>query len=89
MRLRILVKMVVASVIGVLSAWYIVHDYAKWRALGRDAYLSFHGRTFDTHIAATSSVTGITSGIFAIAIIGAYEGVVALVMKLVSRSPDG
>jgi hypothetical protein len=88
MRLRILVKMAVAGVIGILSAWFIAHDYANWRALGRDAYLSFHGHIFDTHIATPSSLTGLTAGILAISMIGAYEGVVALVMKLVSRSPD-
>jgi hypothetical protein len=89
MKLRILVKMAVASVIGISSAWFIVHNYAYWRALGREAYLSFHGHIFDTNIAAPSSATGMTSGIFAIAMIGAYEGVVALVMKLLSRSSDG
>ena len=68
--------MAVASLFGGLASWFVALDYAKWRALGRDAFLSFNGRRFDEHIAAPSSGAILVAGISAVAAIGAYEGVV-------------
>jgi len=89
MRLGVIARLVVASLVGVLASWFVAHDYAKWRALGREAFLSFQSRRFDEHIAASSSGTSLTLGILAVAVIAAYEGMVALVLKLLSRPPAG
>jgi hypothetical protein len=88
MRVRVIVRMAVASLFGGLTSWFISLDYAKWRTLGREAFLSFNGRRFDEHIAAPSSGAVLIAGISAVAAIGAYEGVVVLVMKLLSRPPE-
>jgi len=83
-----MVRLAVASLAGVLVSWYIGRDYARWHSLGREAFLSFQSRRFDEHFAAPSPGTALACWILVVAAIGAYEGVVALVTKLVSRSPD-
>jgi hypothetical protein len=85
MKLHVIVRIAAASLVGVLNSWFVAHDYAKWRALGREAFLTFQSHRFDDYIAAPSSGTSLITGILAVAAIAAYEGLVALVTTLLSR----
>jgi hypothetical protein len=44
-------KLFFAIVLGVLSGQAMARDYAKWHALGRDAFLADQANRFDQHIA--------------------------------------
>jgi hypothetical protein len=86
MKPLILIRMVAASLVGVLSAVFVAHDYEKWRALGREAFLAEQAHRFDARIASQSSSHLVILVLEAVLIIGLYEGVVVLITKLTSRS---
>ncbi len=88
MKLVILIRLFVASLAGVLSALFVAHDYEKWRALGREAFLAEQAHRFDVRIASQSSGAVTMAAVGAVLMIAFYEGVVALITKLTSRS-DG
>jgi len=54
MKLTYVIRFLLAIAFGVLFGQHVQRDYEKWHALGRDAYLSYQGRRFDTHMAQPS-----------------------------------
>jgi hypothetical protein len=84
MKRVIVIRLSVASLFGALSAVFVGHDYEKWRALGREAFLAEQAHRFDTHMASPSWSSGFAAGLGGLMIIGIYEGIVALGVKLTS-----
>lgn len=85
MKLRTIVRLVLATLIGILFGAFVAHDYDKWHTLGRDAFLSHQSHRFDVYMASPSAGSSIAAGVRAIVMIALYEGAVAAVLKLVSR----
>ena len=71
-------------VIGVLFGWYIHHDYLRWHARGKEAFLAFSADTFKRNmdypkpLAATVAATLIIAAL----VFGVYELLAALFSKL-------
>jgi hypothetical protein len=51
MKSAYVIRFLLAIAFGVLFGQYVQHDYEKWHALGRDAFLSYQGHRFDTYMA--------------------------------------
>jgi hypothetical protein len=51
MKLTYVIRFLLAIAFGVSFELRVRHDYEKWHALGRDAFLSYQGHRFDTYIA--------------------------------------
>jgi hypothetical protein len=51
MKSAYVIRFLLAIALGVLFGQYVQHDYEKWHALGRDAFLSYQGHRFDTYMA--------------------------------------
>src|SRR5580700_420865 len=55
MKLRYVIRFLLAIAFGVLLGQYVQRDYEKWHAQGRDAFLSYQGHRFDTFMAQPSA----------------------------------
>ena len=82
----VLIRVLVASLVGVLAAWFVDHDYEKWHALGREAFLVEQAHRFDTRMDPPSTSSVVASGICGVLFVAVYEGVVAAITKLTSRA---
>jgi hypothetical protein len=86
MKVPTIVRMVLATLVGVLFGVLAAQDYEKWHSRGREAFLSHESERFDVYMASPSAGASIRTGASAIAVVALYEGAVVLVLKLVSRS---
>jgi hypothetical protein len=69
------IKLFLAVVLGVLSGQTLSRDYAKWDALGREAFLAAQGNRFDRYIAHPAPVSThiITATLIVVAFVAMYE----------------
>ena len=69
------IKLFLAVVLGVLSGQTLSRDYAKWDALGRDAFLTAQGNRFDRYMAHPAPVSThiITATVIVVAFVAMYE----------------
>jgi hypothetical protein len=79
MKRDLISKFMSATLLGALFGWYIHHDYVTWKLRGRDAFIAYQARRFDSSMAAPGPVLGIVIGmaLFAIGSWVVYE-VIAL-----------
>ncbi len=69
------IKLFLVVVLGVLTGEAVARDYAKWHALGREAFLAYQGNRFDRYMAhPAAALTEIISlTLIAVALAAMYE----------------
>jgi hypothetical protein len=79
MKRDLISKIMSASLLGALFGWFVHHDYVTWKLRGRDAFIAYQARRFDSSMASPGPVLGIVIGmaLFAIGSWVVYE-VIAL-----------
>jgi hypothetical protein len=68
-------KLFFAVALGVLSGQAVTRDYAKWHALGREAFLAYQGNRFDQSMAhpAPGAFHIMIFTIFVVSLVALYE----------------
>jgi hypothetical protein len=68
-------KLFFAVALGVLSGQAMTRDYAKWHALGREAFLAYQGNRFDQSMAhpASGALHIIILTVFVVSLVALYE----------------
>jgi hypothetical protein len=92
MKRRGKIRLGVIILFGILFGVYFQHDDARWRRLGRDAFLAHQGSRFDMNIAAPRPLFLHMFGgaVVAVLLFGSYECVVLLLsVGLRSAPPEG
>jgi hypothetical protein len=79
-----------AVAFGVLFGEYINWDYARWHALGREAYLVYEGHRFDRYMAqpAPGVLHVIVAMLMVVGLLTMYEGAAFLGARCVSLIVD-
>lgn len=69
------IKLFFAVALGVLSGQAITRDYAKWHALGRDAFLAYQANRFDRSMAhpAPGALHVMTLTLLVVSLVAMYE----------------
>jgi hypothetical protein len=75
MKLTYVIRFLLAIALGVLFGQYVQHDYEKWHALGRGAFLSYQGHRFDTYMAhpGAGAFRIVVATILAVGLVAFYE----------------
>src|ERR1700687_622865 len=81
-------RVLAAALLGLLLGSYIRHDYSKWRARGRQQFISFQSARYDRFV--SSPTTGIATAIGALVVafgtIGFYEVTVLLFSAVLNKT---